>query len=465
MRMEPGVVQTDGAGRPDVPAPGNAGPPPTPRAPTHRVAWIAVLLVVTVGVALLGVGAVPRWRQNAKLGAAQKASEAEGPVVTVVRAQRTPPVSELLLPGNVQAIEEAPIYARTNGYLRQRFVDIGSRVPEGQVLAEIETPELDQELNQARAALAQARATVEQTRAAHEEAQATHEGSRAALEQSRTTLEMAKITAERWARLVEQDFVSRQEADERRTTYNGARAAADAAQASVKAAQANVDLTRANVTVALAAVASQEANVQRLMALQSFQKVRAPFAGVITTRAIDRGALITAGSGTTSTLLFRIARSESLRVLVNVPQAFVRSITAGQPVDLLLQEFPKDVFPGRVVSTAGALDSSSRTLLTDVRVPNPRGTLLPGMYAQVRFRAPLADPPLALPATALIVRANGPQVATVGDDQAVHFKAVAVGRDLGTTVEIVSGLTGAELIITNPADTLREGMRVQHRGA
>jgi RND family efflux transporter MFP subunit len=419
---------------------------------------------VTVGVALLGVGVVPRVRQSAKLAAAQKASETGGPVVTVVRAQRTPPVSELMLPGNVQAIEEAPIYARTNGYLRQRFVDIGSRVPEGHVLAEIETPELDQELNQARAALAQARAGVEQARAAHEAAQAAHEGSRAALEQSRANLEMAKVSAERWARLVEQDFVSRQEADERRTTHNGARAAADAAQASVKAAQANVDLTRANVTVALASVTAQEANVQRLTAMQSFQKVRAPFAGVITMRATDRGALITAGSGTTSTVLFRVARSESLRVFVNVPQTFVRSITAGQPVELLLQEFPKDVFPGRVVSTAEALDPASRTLLTEVRVPNPRGTLLPGMYAQVKFRTPLADPPLALPATALIIRASGPQVATVGDDQAVHFMAVAIGRDLGATVEIVSGLTGAELVITNPGDNLREGMRIQHQG-
>ncbi|MGH2372874.1 MAG: hypothetical protein ACRDIC_05280, partial [bacterium] len=212
MRAETGVVQTDGAGRPNAPGPENGGPPPAFRAQTRRTAWVAVLLIVTVAVALLGVGVVPRLRQSAKLAAAQKASETGGPVVTVVRAQRTPPVSELMLPGNVQAIEEAPIYARTNGYLRHRFVDIGSRVPEGHVLAEIETPELDQELNQARAALAQARASVEQARAAHDEAQASHEGSRAALEQSRANLEMAKVSADRWARLVEQDFVSRQEA-------------------------------------------------------------------------------------------------------------------------------------------------------------------------------------------------------------------------------------------------------------
>jgi RND family efflux transporter MFP subunit len=150
---------------------------------------------------------------------------------------------------------------------------------------------------------------------------------------------------------------------------------------------------------------------------------------------------------------------------VNVPQTFVRSIAAGQPVELLLQEFPAEVFPGKVVSTAQALDPASRTLLTEVRIPNQRGALLPGMYAQVRFRTPVADPPLAVPATALIVRAKGLQVATVGDDQTVRFKAVGVGRDLGTTVEIVSGLTGSELVITNPADNLREGMRIQPQGA
>jgi RND family efflux transporter MFP subunit len=277
-------------------------------------------------------------------------------------------------------------------------------------------------------------------------------------------LEIARISSDRWAQLVQQEFVSRQEADERRTTHAGARAAADAAQANVRSAHASMDLARANITVAQASASSQEANVARLTALQSFQKVRAPYTGVITARSVERGALITSGSGTTSTPLFRVARSDSLRVFVNVPQTFVRSIEAGRSVDVVLQEFPGETFTGKVESTAGALDATSRTLLTEVRVPNPRGLLLPGMYAQVRFRLPLAEPPLVLPATALILRANGPQVAVVGDDQTVRFTTVAVGRDLGSTVEITSGLTGREQVIINPGDGLRDGMRITPQG-
>jgi len=201
--------------------------------------------------------------------------------------------------------------------------------------------------------------------------------------------------------------------------------------------------------------------VQRLTALRSFQQLTAPFDGIITARAVDRGALITAGSGSTSAPLFRMARAERLRIYVRVPQTWVRALTPGGQAQVLVPEFPARTFLGQVVSTAGALDQASRTLLTEVQIPNDDGSLLPGMFANVQFAITRAEPPLWLPATALILGAGGVQVAVVRDDQTVHVQTVEVGHDLGQKVEIVAGLTGTESVIVNGGDGLREGLRVR----
>src|SRR5215470_10804852 len=414
-----------------------------------------VLLGLLVVGGLLALGIVPRLQQHARLSARQHEVDEGRVAVTVVRPERAPAATAFVLPGNIQAIEETALYARVNGYLHERFVDIGARVRAGQVLAVIETPELEQELAQARAALARAEVGVTQTQAKRDQA-------RASLEQARAILALAQVAKERWNVLVElQGAVSHQEADEKRTAAEVGQANVTAAQATVEATRASVSVAEAEVATARTTIAAQQANVQRLTALRSFQQLVAPFDGIITARAVDRGALITAGSGNASAPLFRIARAERLRIYVRVPQTWVRALTPGGQAQILVPEFPARTFLGQVVSTAGALDQASRTLLTEVQIPNDDGSLLPGMFANVKFAIARPEPPLWLPATALILGAGGMQVAVVRDDQTVHLQTVEVGHDLGQKVEIVAGLTGTESVIVNGGDGLREGLRVR----
>jgi RND family efflux transporter MFP subunit len=431
---------------------------PQPRRGKGRMVLLGVLVVG----GLLALGIVPRLQQHARLSARQHEVDEGRVSVTVVRPERAPAAMEFVLPGNIQAIEETALYARVNGYLHARFVDIGARVRAGQVLAVIETPELEQELAQARAALAQAEVGVTQMQAKLDQARAMHQQVRAGLEQARATLALAQVAKDRWNALVErQGAVSRQEADEKRTAAEVGQANVAAAQATVASTRASVSVAEADVAAARTNVAAQRANVQRLTALRSFQQLVAPFDGIITARAVDRGTLITAGSGSASAPLFRIARAERLRIYVRVPQTWVRALTPGGQAQVLVPEFPARTFLGQVVSTAGALDQASRTLLTEVQIPNDDGSLLPGMFANVQFAITRAEPPLWLPATALILGAGGVQVAVVRDDQTVHVQTVEVGHDLGQKVEIVAGLTGTESVIVNGGDGLREGLRVR----
>src|SRR3989441_11974878 len=275
--------------------------------PKSRTTWSLVIGVALL-IALLVIGVVPRHRQNAELVAASTAPDAGLVSVSVVRPRPANGPTDLLLPSNIQAIEETAIYARTTGYVRERYVDIGDRVAAGKVLAQIDTPELDQELSPARASLAQTRSGLAHAQANLTQAQANVQQARASLEQSKATEGFAGATAERFTRLEHADLVAHQDADEKRTAVATARAISAAAQANVDAMQANVGALGASVKAARANLAANEANVQRLMALQSFQRLEAPFAGIITARGIDRGALITSGSGPGSSPLFRIAR-------------------------------------------------------------------------------------------------------------------------------------------------------------
>ena len=427
--------------------------------PKSRTGW-GLLIGVALLAALVVVGIVPRVRQNAELVAASTAPDAGIVQVSVVPPKRSDGPIDLVLPSNIQAIEEAAIYARTSGYVRERYVDIGDRVAAGKALAQIDTPELDQELSQARAALAQTRSGLAQARASFTQAQANLNQARAGLEQSKANESFAGVTSDRFTKLERDELVAHQDADEKRTALAAARATTAVSQANVEAMQANLGALEASVEAARANVAASEANVQRLLALQSFQKVEAPFAGIITARGIDRGALITSGSGSGANLLFRIAHVENLRIFVNVPQTFVRSIVPGQAVQVLVPEYPKRAFVGKISSTAGALDATSRTLLTEVRLRNDDHALMPGMYAQVKFSLVPADAVWIVPATALLARSAGPQVVDVRHDGTVHHLGVQLGRDLGNSVEIVAGLSGSERLVVSPPDGLKEGMRV-----
>ena len=367
-----------------------------------RYAVIAgVALVIVAGLAL---GVIPRLRAQSKLVAATQ--EVTLRTVTVTNATRLASSVQLALPGDVRAFEETKIYARADGYLLKWNSDIGAKVEAGQVLAEIDTPELDQELNQSRAALAQAQAN----------------------------LVLARSSAERWQRLLKDRAVSQQEVDEKTS-------ALAAREADVRAA---------------------EAAVARLEKLSSFKEVRAPFAGTITRRHVDTGALIRAGGNASA--LFDLAQTDTLRVQVNVPQAYLRDIAIGSPVAIAVAEYPGRAFPGKVLRTSGAFDATTRTMLTEIEVPNRNGELFPGIHVDVQLTLAQANPPIVVPARAVIIRGEGLQVAEVDDANAIRLQKVQAGRDLGRTVEIVSGLSDGARIVTNPTDTLVEGMLVRIAG-
>ena len=368
------------------------------RAGNRRALRLTLLGLFGLAV-LLAIGILPRLQRHTELAEAVKATRSSALVVSVVKPTPGARVADLMLPGSIQAIQEAPIYSRVDGYLKRRLVDIGDRVTSGQVLAEIDTPDLDQQLAQARAAAASSEASLAQSRSALQQARAT-------LQHNRATSEYARTNLSRWRALLDRHLVAQQDVDDRQIAF-------DASQADVDAAQANVEALQSSVIAAQANVDASRANVQRLVELQGFQRVRAPFAGVITVRFVDAGALIGAGSTTATTPMFRLAQTDDLRVFVNVPQTFMTSITPGMRVQLLIREFPKKPFDGVVSNSSGALDTASRTLLTEVRVRNADNALRPGMYADVKLHVERDQPPLLIPTSALIIQATGPRVAVL----------------------------------------------------
>src|SRR5271170_3435756 len=364
--------------------------------------------LMVVGIALLVLllaGALTLWDHATHERALAKETERETvPTVAVVYPQSEKPDEDLVLPGSLLAYVESPIYARTNGYLLQWYKDIGSQVTKGELLAKIDTPEVDQELNQARA-----------TR-----------------QQILAQMDIAKITTDRWANLLKTDSVSAQEADQYASGYKQ---------------------SRANLAAA-------EANVRRLEQLEGFKDVYAPFTGVLTRRNVDPGALINAGSGTVGTELFRMARVDPLRVYTSVPQAYAPFIKVGAKTAVTLQEFPGQKFFGKVVRTAEAIDPSTRTLLTEVDVPNQDGRLLPGSFGEVHFSVGSGVNKVTVPVNAMLFRAEGAQVAVVGPDGKVQLRPINIGRDYGTTLEILGGVSPTDQIVINPPDSLEDGQPV-----
>lgn len=399
------------------------------RRPSGATLFLLGLLIVVAAVGAFFAGYLPHQKRQTELIAQAKTDEETAPVVNVTSVERSSGKSELVLPGNVQAITEAPILSRASGYVKRRLVDIGDRVKEGQLLAEIDASELD---NQVR----QAKANVEQTNASLEQASAN-------LVQGRTNEQLYKTTADRFGNLVQKGAVSRQEFDTYQAQFH-------AQQATVQAMEKAVNVAKSNVAVA-------EANLARLTDMQSYLKVRAPFAGVVTVRNVDTGALVNEGS----TLLFRIAQTDRLRIYVNVPQSDAAAVHVGQPSKITISDMPSKEFAGTVTRTANALDPSSRTLLAEVQVANGAGLLMPGMYAQVNFVTPRSEPPLLIRGDALVIRSNGPQVAVVMPDQTVHFQTIALGRDYGDRIEVLSGLKPGQQLVINPGDSIQEHAKVK----
>jgi membrane fusion protein, multidrug efflux system len=362
----------------------------------RKAAVIAALLFVVAAFA----GLIPRWQRRAALRSETRELAIQS--VALVSPTLSPPGEGPALPGEIKPLLEAPIYARASGYLKRYLVDIGAQVKAGELLAEIDTPELNQELAQARAQLAQAEAA----------------------------LTLAKTTAARWSDLVKSASVSEQEAAEK---------------------QADLELKRATVEAA-------NANVSRLEDLRGFDSIKAPFAGTITVRNTDVGQLISAASGRE---LFRLAQTGTLRVYVRVPENIAHAVTPGQAAQVTLTELPSRIFPAKVVRTSGAMSADSRTLLVELEIDNNRDEILAGSYAQVRFSEAKPDPMLTLPANTLLFRAEGLQVGVVGHDGKVELRKVMVGRDLGTSLEILGGISTNDQVILNPSDSLVSGVIVR----
>lgn len=368
---------------------------------TRRVA-LRLLAVALFGLVVLAAwGIVTRSRALAEVS--NETRELAIVNVAVVQPTRGASEEEIVLPGNVQPFADAPVFARTDGYLRKWYVDLGAHVKAGRLLAEIETPEVDQQLQQARADLSTAEANQR----------------------------LAQTTAERYADLMKSDSVSRQDYDTATGTLEARRTAVESARF----------------------------NVKRLAQLTGFKQIRAPFDGVITARNIDTGALVTSGTGAKE--LFHIASTHTLRVFVNVPQIYSPQTTPGLTADLTLQQFPGRRFKGTLVRTAQAIDPASRTLLIEIDVDNPTGELLPGSYLQAHLKLAAHQATVRVPVNALLFRSAGAEVATVDRDSRVRLRAVAIQRDLGTELEVASGLTGEERVIVNPPDSIAEGQTVR----
>jgi multidrug efflux pump subunit AcrA (membrane-fusion protein) len=407
---------------------------------------------VTISVLLLGLavllavaffaGYLPLQKRDATVQAEAAQREKALPRMEVMRIGRASGESGITLPGTMQALTEAPLLARADGYLKSRTADIGDHVHTGQTLAEIDAPELDQQIRQAQAAIDQAQAAVEQAQASVEQAQAN-------LTQGKTNLELARVTAERYKTLTVQGVVSKQDNDQFQAQYTSQTANLQALEKAVSAQQSNLAATKANL-------AASKANLARLQEMHGYLTVKAPFDGIITQRNVDIGALVTTGS----TLLFRMAQIGTLRTFINVPQLSANSVHLGQQAHLTLSSSPGRTFHGTVARTANSLDPASRTMLVEIDVPNPDGSLFPGMYADVTLNSTTAEPALVVPASALIVRSDGAQLAAVSPDGIIHLRKVAVGRDYGDRAEILQGIEDGATIVTAPGDSAQEGTQI-----
>ncbi len=530
------------------------GPKPGTKSPGPLIAVVGILVL---GSLIVG-GVMPRMQQKKSL--AEDSADINNSVRAVtVASPHMAPSEPLQLPSTMRALEETQIYARTSGYLVKRYVDIGSHVKQGDILAEIQSPDVDQQAFQAtadqakavaavgqsqadvrnkqagveatQAEIARSRASIEQAKASYASSQSklaqtrsglasstarvaqvrqTLETQKAALKQAEAQRELAEATAKRYRSMLVQGFVSQQDADQAEATFKTTSASVEAARASVGAAQANVDAalqdvesskavvrsaeadvrsskenvtaaqaalgasqanmsaaqanvgaSKANVAASMAQVRSNQANSQRFSVLQSFSKIVAPFDGVITARNADVGALIAPGDASNAKLaLFSIARVDTLRIQIAVPQTYFQAVKAGTKVSFTVREIPGRTFEGVVFQNAGAIDPATRTLLTEVRVDNKQNTLIPGMYAQVQFTIKNDTKAIRVPANTLTVDAGGTRVDVVGPDKKLRFVPIKVGRDFGAEVEVVSGLKGDELLVSNPTDDLKDGESV-----
>jgi RND family efflux transporter MFP subunit len=371
----------------------------------RRLLWFLAVPIALGISAFFGVQA--REKQTQQLVTTTKSLDVQP--VNVIHPERGKSSSDLTLPGMIQAFSQSPIYARVDGYLRTWYVDIGAHVTKGQLLAEIDAPEVDQQLNQARAMLTQAQAN----------------------------LKLAQVTAPRYQELIKTNSVSQQEVDQNNQ---------------------NLAAQEANVQAATAAVS-------RLEQMQGFEKIVAPFDGIITERTTDFGDLVNSGNSGVGRELFRISQNQTVRVFVTVPEEFSSQVGPGTKASMDVIALPNHHFAASVTRTADSIDATSRTLTVELDVPNPTGELLPGAYANVHLQVPLNAAPLVVPASTILFQSDGPQVGIVHGGNQIELRKVTLGHDFGDTIEVTSGIRAGDAVIANPPDSLTNGMRVAAQSA
>jgi RND family efflux transporter MFP subunit len=389
---------------------------PAPHRPTRRVLVVSAIAAAVALGSLLAVGILPRVAHKAAMEKDEQVAASDVPRVRVARAEHSAVASAVALPGTVQPLQETSVYARANGYVRKWYVDIGAQVKAGQPLADLDLPDIDQELSQARAALHQAQAGIAQ---------------------SKTQVNFARTTNDRYAALGTTGVVSQQQVDQLSSAY---------------------DVQQSGLVAAQAASGSADANLRRLQALRGFGTLEAPFDGVVTLRNAEVGQLVVSGTGN-GQALFKVAEIDVVRVFVNVPQLYVAGIEVGMDAPTTIREAPGRTFAGKVARTSNELDLATRSLLTEVDIPNPDRALVSGMYAQVAFDVKRQDQPLFVPATAVLFDAGGTRAAVVKDG-AVHWQKVAIEADMGDRLAIATGLAEGDTVAVTPSERLLEGMKV-----
>ncbi len=417
--------------------------------------FVFLLILALVIGGLFALGIWPKMEAWKVLASKEKELEASTPVVSAVRVKQAPFEESAVIPGDIGAMQYATIYARVDGYLKSRVIDIGDKVKEGDLLGEIDTPTVDEEFAQAAADLSQAKAQLVSTQSKLKETQAQADTAAAQVVKAKADQEYAAITADRWENMAARGAVSLQSRDEKRRSLAAQNASLEEAKSQKVAADQSVQSAASEVHVAEAGVLARKAAYEKYKAQQNFKYIRAPFDGVITVRKVDPGALITAGSQSANMELFQMAKLDVLRVYVNAPQSISRYLQAGQKAEVTVSSYPGRTFSGTITNISGALDPETRTRQTEIKIENPDHALLPGMYAQIKLTAERPEHWYRVPSSAVIPKGENLDVFVIKDDKA-HLQKVVIGRDFGDEIEIKAGLQDNDVIVLSPPDDLRD---------
>jgi RND family efflux transporter MFP subunit len=421
---------------------------------------VLIIVVAVILVVLLVVGLLPRIERKHELDRMHAETTGATPIVHTIVADPAKETESIILPANIGAIQYTTIYARVDGYLKSRLVDIGDHVKNGQLLAVIDTPTIDEQLAQARADLVRAKATLDTSIADNKQAMAQEVAAEAQVVKARSNYDYASITASRWQNLCARGAVSQQSRDEKVRSLDTTNAQVKVDEADVKAAKAKVVATASKIAESRAEILAKEADVRKLVAEQGFQKVTAPFDGVITERKIDPGALITQGSQSSNLELFQLAKIDRLRIYVSVPQRIARYMHNGVLADVIVPEYPERKFIGKVTNTSGGLDPNTRTRQTEIQIENKDHALLPGMYAEIKLTGARDGTWIKVPGTTIVTRPSGQYVVVIKDGK-VQYRKVVIGRDYGDSLELRLGLNDGDHVAISPNDELVEGEAVQ----